>query len=86
MRQAKALSIVIGAVAKIAWLPASLERDAKGYICTERNLKAWTLGLEPFPLETSIQGIFCVGDVRHGAVKRVTPRLIFQASLDLAES
>ena len=30
-----------------------------------------SLDREPFALETSIPGIFCAGDVRHGAVKRV---------------
>jgi thioredoxin reductase (NADPH) len=70
-RDAKALFIMIGAVAKTHWLPPSLERDAKGYICTGRDIQAWALDREPFALETSIPGIFCAGDVRHGSVKRV---------------
>jgi thioredoxin reductase (NADPH) len=70
-RDAKALFIMIGAVAKTQWLPPSLERDAKGYICTGRNIQTWSLDREPFALETSIPGIFCAGDVRHGSVKRV---------------
>ena len=70
-RDAKALFIMIGAVAKTQWLPASLERDANGYICTGRDITTWPLDREPFALETSIPGIFCAGDVRHGSVKRV---------------
>ncbi len=70
-REAKALFIMIGAVAKTQWLPASLERDANGYVCTGRDITSWPLDREPFALETSIPGIFCAGDVRHGSVKRV---------------
>src|ERR1700683_3824094 len=70
-RDAKALFIMIGAVAKTQWLPTSLERDGNGYICTGRDMTPWSLDREPFALETSIPGIFCAGDVRHGSVKRV---------------
>ena len=70
-RNAKALFIMIGAVAKTHWLPPSLERDANGYICTGRDIQTWSLDREPFALETSIPGVFCAGDVRHGSVKRV---------------
>jgi thioredoxin reductase len=48
-----------------------LERDANDYICTGRDIQTWPLDREPFALETSIPGIFCAGDVRHGSVKRV---------------
>jgi len=68
---AKALFIMIGAVAETNWLPPKIERDANGYICTGRDLTTWTLEREPFALETSIPGIFCAGDVRHGSIKRV---------------
>jgi thioredoxin reductase (NADPH) len=70
-RDAKALFIMIGAVAKTEWLPTALERDADGYICTGRDIKTWSLDRESFPLETSVPGIFCAGDVRRGSVKRV---------------
>ena len=33
--------------------------------------KGWTLERDPFLLETNVPGIFAVGDVRHGSVKRV---------------
>ena len=62
---------MIGATANTSWLPQTLERDAKGYICTGRDLTRWPLDREPFPLETSLPGIFCAGDVRHGSIKRV---------------
>jgi thioredoxin reductase (NADPH) len=68
---AKALFIMTGAVAKTHWLPPSLQRDDNGYICTGRDISTWSLTREPFALETSIPGIFCAGDVRHGSVKRV---------------
>jgi thioredoxin reductase (NADPH) len=70
-RPANALFLMIGATANTSWLPATLERDAKGYICTGRDLTGWSLEREPFPLETSLPGIFCAGDVRHGSIKRV---------------
>ncbi len=70
-RDADALFLMIGATANTSWLPANLERDAKGYICTGRDLTAWPLDREPFPLETSLPGVFCAGDVRHGSIKRV---------------
>jgi thioredoxin reductase (NADPH) len=62
---------MIGAVAKTQWLPSSLERDANGYIRAGRDVTTWSVDREPFALETSIPGIFCAGDVRHGSVKRV---------------
>jgi thioredoxin reductase (NADPH) len=70
--QADALFIMIGADASTAWLPAVLERDEKGYICTGRALSKWSLEREPYPLETNLPGIFCAGDVRHDSIKRVS--------------
>jgi thioredoxin reductase (NADPH) len=70
-RDADALLLMIGATANTSWLPSTLERDAKGYIYTGRDLTRWPLDREPFPLETSLPGIFCAGDVRHGSIKRV---------------
>ncbi len=72
-RDADALFVMIGAHANTAWLPRSLERDAGGYICTGRDLVRWPLpDREPFPLETSLPGVFCAGDVRHDSIKRVS--------------
>jgi thioredoxin reductase (NADPH) len=70
--EADALFVMIGAVASASWLPKELERDEKGYICTGRDLSTWKLERAPFPLETSLPGIFCAGDVRHNSIKRVS--------------
>jgi thioredoxin reductase (NADPH) len=70
-RDANALFIMIGATAKTSWLPPSLERNPKGYICTGRDLTTWPLDRDPFALETNLPGVFCAGDVRHGSIKRV---------------
>jgi thioredoxin reductase (NADPH) len=71
-READALFVMIGADASTAWLPADLERDERGYICTGRDLTTWNFERGPFPLETSLPGIFCAGDVRHNSIKRVS--------------
>ena len=71
-RAADALFVMIGADASTEWLPGSLQRDSGGYICTGRDLNTWTLEREPFPLETSLPGVFCAGDVRHDSIKRVS--------------
>jgi thioredoxin reductase (NADPH) len=70
--EADAMFVMIGADPNTAWLPAELERDAAGYICSGRDLKKWNCKREPFPLETSLPGVFCAGDVRHGSIKRVS--------------
>jgi thioredoxin reductase (NADPH) len=55
---ADALFVMIGADAVTSWLPAELERDPRGYICTGRDLTTWKLDRHPFPLETSLPGVF----------------------------
>ena len=70
-RDAGALFAFIGADAETAWLPAALERDERGYLRTGRDIEAWTEERPPFPLETSMPGIFAAGDVRSTSVKRV---------------
>ena len=70
--EADALFVMIGAVPDASWLPKELERDEKGYICTGRDLTSWKLDRASFPLETSLPGIFCAGDVRHNSIKRVS--------------
>jgi thioredoxin reductase (NADPH) len=70
-RPAGGLFVFIGADAETSWIPAQIERDAHGYILTGRDLESWTLSRAPYALETSVPGIFAVGDVRSASVKRV---------------
>jgi thioredoxin reductase (NADPH) len=70
-READALFVFIGADAETAWIPKTLDRDARGYVRTGRDLERWTAARQPFPLETSVPGIFAAGDVRSESVKRV---------------
>ena len=64
----------IGADPRTSWLPAEVERDAKGFVRTGADLaqsRYWTSARQPFLLETSRPGVFAAGDVRSGSVKRV---------------
>ncbi|MET0828883.1 MAG: FAD-dependent oxidoreductase, partial [Microbacterium sp.] len=66
--------VMIGADAVTGWMPSSIARDANGYIFTGADASAvpqWTAGRRPFALETSAPGVFAIGDVRSGSVKRV---------------
>lgn len=76
--EATSLFIFIGALPRTDWLGNQIERDDRGFILTGPDLlqggegpKGWTLDRDPFLLESSVPGIFAVGDVRHGSVKRV---------------
>ena len=71
-RTADALFVMIGAIARTDWLPPTLERDAKGFVLTGRDLLDWKELRSPFLLETNLPGIFCAGDVRHDSIKRVS--------------
>ena len=75
---ATSLFIFIGAEPRTAWLDGVIERDSRGFILTGPDLmrdgkppKGWSLERDPGLLETNIPGIFAVGDVRHGSIKRV---------------
>jgi thioredoxin reductase (NADPH) len=73
-RDARVLFVLIGAEAATDWLPSQISRDEHGFILTGADaMKAgqWTADREPFALETSAPGIFAVGDIRSGSVKRV---------------
>jgi thioredoxin reductase (NADPH) len=70
-RAADALFVFIGADAETAWIPEALDRDARGYLKTGRDIENWPISRPPFPLETSVPGIFAAGDVRSESVKRV---------------
>ncbi|HEX8645331.1 MAG TPA: FAD-dependent oxidoreductase [Thermoleophilaceae bacterium] len=71
---AAAVFVMIGARPHTAWLPANIERDERGYIQTGplvHPYDRWPLARAPQPYETSVPGMFAVGDVRNGSVKRV---------------
>jgi thioredoxin reductase (NADPH) len=75
---ASAMFIFIGALPRTDWLTDLVERDERGFILTGPDLirdgqrpKGWTIDRDPFLLETNVPGIFAVGDVRHGSIKRV---------------
>lgn len=70
---ADGLFLMIGARPHTEWLPAEVDRDARGFILTGTDLpdNAWPLDRNPFLLETGMPGVFAAGDVRHGSVKRV---------------
>ncbi|HTA60287.1 MAG TPA: FAD-dependent oxidoreductase [Candidatus Baltobacteraceae bacterium] len=75
---AKSLFIFIGALPRTDWLGNLVQRDARGFILSGSDLmrdgkrpQGWTIDRDPSLLESSVPGIFVVGDVRHGSVKRV---------------
>ena len=75
--QADALFLLIGAEPHTTWLPPELQRDQWGYVITGPDVIAdsvsstWQLSRPPLMLETCVPGVFAVGDVRRGSVKRV---------------
>ncbi len=67
-----------GAAPNTLWLDGCIALDAKGFIKTgsdlsPENLSAagWPLARQLYLLETSLPGVFAVGDVRGGSIKRV---------------
>ncbi len=69
--------IMTGGAPRTAWLQGCVALDSKGFILTGRDLDPvlhdyhWPLQRVPQMLETSLPGVFAVGDVRAGNVKRV---------------
>jgi thioredoxin reductase (NADPH) len=75
---AAALFVLIGAEPHTSWLPEEIQRDEKGYVVTGKDLsrygrprRGWHVERLPLLMETSVSGVFAVGDVRYGSVKRV---------------
>jgi thioredoxin reductase (NADPH) len=75
---AKSIFIYIGALPRTDWLGDLVQRDARGFILSGPDLlrdgkrpQGWAIERDPSLLESSVPGIFVVGDVRHGSVKRV---------------
>jgi thioredoxin reductase (NADPH) len=70
--------VMTGASPRTDWLQGCLMLDSKGFILTGRDFSegalqppVWPLARPPHMLETSLPGVFAVGDVRSGNVKRV---------------
>ena len=70
---ATALFVMIGAEARTDWLGSSIRRDDHGFVLTGRDVPsdARPPDRPRLPFETSMPGVFAVGDVRHGSIKRV---------------
>jgi thioredoxin reductase (NADPH) len=69
--------VMAGASPKTEWLSGCVSVDSKGFVLSGRDLEkvappiAWPLARAPYMLETSLPGVFVVGDARSGNVKRV---------------
>jgi thioredoxin reductase (NADPH) len=64
--------MMAGADPNTEWLQGRLALDAKGFIKTGSAVQdGWPLERNPYPLETSLPGVFAVGDIRAESVKRV---------------
>jgi thioredoxin reductase (NADPH) len=66
--------VMIGARPHTAWLPQEVQRDEDGFLLTGAEAAAsdlWKLDRLPQPYETTVPGVFAIGDVRRGSVKRV---------------
>jgi thioredoxin reductase (NADPH) len=66
----------IGAVPETGWLGSCLALDRSGFVLTDRSLDddgdtVAFVGRDPLPFESSLPGVFAVGDVRAGSMKRV---------------
>ncbi len=79
LRPAAAIFVFIGAIPCTDWLRGVVDLDQHGFVLAGPDLihggrppKAyWPLDRDPYLLETSVPGVFVVGDVRANSVKRV---------------
>jgi len=79
----RALFIMMGADPNTEWLKGSVLRDDEGFLVTGSDLvcdgrlpEEWRTERAPFLLETSVPRVFAAGDVRRGAVRRVTSAIL----------
>jgi thioredoxin reductase (NADPH) len=65
--------VFIGALPRTDWLAGVIARDERGFVLAGPDAKSdgWPLQRDPFPLETSVPGVFVAGDVRAHSIKRV---------------
>lgn len=77
-REIRHVFLMTGAVPNTGWLDQCVALDDKGFIKTGPDLSpddlaasGWPIGRPPYLLETSRPGVFAVGDVRSGNIKRV---------------
>jgi thioredoxin reductase (NADPH) len=75
---ANAMFIYIGALPETDWLDGAVVRDERGFVLAGPDLlkngkrpAGWGVDRDPFLLESSMPGVFVVGDVRSGSIKRV---------------
>jgi thioredoxin reductase (NADPH) len=75
--EAGGLFVLIGSVPRTSWLPDSVERDPAGFLLTgirregSGDAPSTRPPRPPLALETSMPGVFAIGDVRAGSIKRV---------------
>lgn len=71
--EAAGLFVFIGAQPRTSWLGEQVVTDASGFVVTGPDLASdrWPLERDPHLLETSVPGVFAVGDVRAASIKRV---------------
>ncbi len=79
----RALFVMMGADPNTEWLKGSVMRDDEGYLVTGSDLardgrlpEGWMTDRAPLLLETSEPRVFAAGDVRRGAVRRVTSAIL----------
>ncbi len=72
-RTAGGLFLLLGASPQTDWLPQAVATDERGFILTGRDIprEQWAGDVPPVNLATTVPGVFAVGDVRSGSIKRV---------------